>query len=237
MGNSYFQFKQFRIEQDIAAMKVSTDACIQGAWTPVTSSINSALDIGTGTGLLSLMLAQRNGHVIIDAVEIDPLAAKQARENIIVSPWEERINIVEADVREYGPEHKYDLIISNPPFFSNSLLGPTSERNTARHGLSLSLPELFNAIEDNLAEDGYASVLLPVVEHKLWQELVRLKGWKIFHQLNIIPRVGSAANRMVSLCSADIHKQELVEDLIIRNKKDEYTPEFVELLRPFYLRL
>jgi tRNA1Val (adenine37-N6)-methyltransferase len=237
MGNSYFQFKQFRIEQDVAAMKVSTDACIQGAWTPVTSSIKRALDIGTGTGLLSLMLVQRNKDVVVDAIEIDLLAANQARENIDGSPWNDRVRVVEGDVRQHQFGEKYELIICNPPFFSNSLLGPSAERNTARHGVSLSLEELFTIIESNLSEEGYASVLLPVAEHGLWAALVETKGWKIFHQLNIIPRIGSAANRVVSLCSADMHKLELVEDLIIRNRKDEYTPEFVELLRPFYLRL
>src|ERR1700739_4799939 len=101
MGNSYFQFKQFTIAQDRCAMKVTTDACIQGAWTPLRPGIRRALDVGAGTGLLSLMLAQRNPDIIIDAIEADPAAAAQAAENAASSTWRDRVNIICADARDY----------------------------------------------------------------------------------------------------------------------------------------
>ncbi|MGN6568280.1 MAG: tRNA1(Val) (adenine(37)-N6)-methyltransferase, partial [Flavipsychrobacter sp.] len=142
MSNQYFQFKQFRIEQDKCAMKVSTDACIQGAWTPIHDHVRHVLDIGTGTGLLSLMLAQRDPRMHIDAVELDEQAATQAKENIVSSPFSERIDIIHGDAKEYQANQQYDLIICNPPFFQNSLLGDNSKRNTARHTLSFSYEDL-----------------------------------------------------------------------------------------------
>jgi len=235
MGNNYFQFRQFKIEQDRCAMKVSTDACIQGAWTPTSSAIKTALDIGAGTGLLSLMLAQRNDIVKIDAIEIDQSAAKQATENIATSPWRDRITVVEADVRHHAFAKKYDLIICNPPFFINSLLSDRAARNLARHNLALSYQDLFDVIKANLDQLGYASVLLPSAEHKIWKSLVESNKWRISRELQIIPRVGQAANRVVSLCMAD-HTSEITEEaLVIRDHTDRYTQEFRELLSPFYL--
>jgi tRNA1Val (adenine37-N6)-methyltransferase len=236
MGNNYFQFRQFKIEQDRCAMKVSTDACIQGAWTPVLSRIKTALDIGTGTGLLSLMLAQRNAVVKIDAIEIDPSAAEQAAENIVASPWQERITLIQADVRQYIFAHKYDLIICNPPFFVNSLLSDKRERNIARHNLSLSFQDLFDVIKGSLNPEGYASVLLPSTEHKIWKSLVEANGWAISRELHIIPRIGQAANRVVSLCTDNKAFEFTRQSVVIRNELNEYKPEFTELLSPFYLK-
>lgn len=237
MGNNYFQFRQFKIEQDRCAMKVSTDACIQGAWTPVSSSTKTALDIGTGTGLLSLMVAQRNSVIKIDALEIDSSAAQQARDNITASPWADRITVVEADVRQYSFAKKYDLIICNPPFFINSLLSDKHERNQARHNLSLSFKELLSVIKLNLHKGGYASVLLPVAEHKIWKSLVEANGWKVNHELHIIPRIGQTANRIISLCNANAAKESMEEELIIRSHDDQYSAEFREMLSPFYLKI
>eukprot|EP01136_Pigoraptor_vietnamica_P012822 Opistho-1_new@53158 len=117
MSNHYFQFKQFTIHQDKCAMKVSTDACIQGAWTPIANDVVHVLDIGTGTGLLSLMLAQRNSNIHIDAIELDADAARQAQENISASPWADRVDVMQGDVTAYQFAKQYDMVICNPPFF------------------------------------------------------------------------------------------------------------------------
>src|SRR4051812_8170670 len=117
MSNSYFQFKRFRIDQGSCAMKVTTDACIQGAWCPISPDVKAVLDIGAGTGLLSLMLAQRNDDICIDAIEYDKDAAIQAAGNVLASGWRDRISILYADVRDHRFARRYDLIISNPPFF------------------------------------------------------------------------------------------------------------------------
>lgn len=236
MSNSYFQFQQFRIEQDRCGMKVSTDACIQGAWTPVHPGIHHVLDAGTGTGLLSLMLAQRNEYIYIDAVELDDNAAQQAKENITASAWRNRIKVLKADVRDYTTPHLYDMIICNPPFFQNSLLGPSEGRNLARHTLSLSYQDLLQSFEKLLQPQGYASVLLPAAEHLQWEDLLQKKGWYISKRLLIVPKDGAAHNRVVSLCSLTESTTE-DENLVIRTKEGDYTEAFKYLLRPYYLQL
>jgi tRNA1Val (adenine37-N6)-methyltransferase len=147
MANSYFDFKQFRIEQGNCGMKVSTDACIQGAWTPVPHGACRILDAGAGTGLLSLMLAQRAPEVMIDALEIDEAAAIQAGENISASAFADRIHIHHQDVRSFQPEDQYDLIICNPPFFINSLNSPEAARNLARHNHTLQQKDLLDLFD------------------------------------------------------------------------------------------
>jgi len=239
MSNDYFAFKQFRIAQDQCAMKVSTDACIQGAWTPVSNALTSVLDIGTGTGLLALMLAQRAPNACIDAVEIDPGAAVQAAANCGASPWASRIRVTESDIQNFSPGKHYELIISNPPFFKNSLLGTGLERNQARHQLSLGFDALLVSFDRLLSARGVASLLLPAAEHRLWSGLLYSSGWEIFHELHIVPAVGKPANRIVSLCRRRSGTAALpfAEELLIRDRSGAFTPEFTSLLRPFYLKL
>lgn len=217
-------------------MKVSTDACIQGAWTPVTNSVCEVLDIGAGTGLLSLMLAQRDANILIDAIELDNAAALQARYNIVASPWADRIHIKQGDVRYAAFGKKYDLIICNPPFFNNSLLGDTAARNTARHTLSLTQRDLLQVLENNLHKEGYASVMLPVAEFTEWQQLLEKNEWSMFKKLLIQPRQSNAVNRIVGLCAKN-KISEVDEQLIIYNDDHSYTAAFTDLLRPFYLKL
>ena len=134
MSNTYFQFKQFTIHQDKCAMKVCTDACMLGAWTAGKlggSGINNILDIGCGTGLLSLMLSQKI-NASIDAVEIDADAAKQAGENISASPWAANIRVIHTSLQEFMPKKKYDLIICNPPFYENDLRSEHENKNVDR---------------------------------------------------------------------------------------------------------
>ncbi len=236
MSNQYFQFKQFRVEQGDCAMKVSTDACIQGAWTPIHGNVKRVLDAGTGTGLLSLMLAQRAEDVIIDAIELDENAARQAKDNVKKSPWPERINIVQGDIRTYTFHEKYDLVICNPPFFRNSLLGDDEERNNARHTLTLTYEDLFALFEKVLIEDGYASVLLPTSEHEIWAALLKNKGWFINNLLFVQPRTDLQINRVLSLCSRRANS--MVENkLVIYEEANKYTAAAAELLSPFYLNL
>lgn len=236
MSNSYFQFKQFKVEQDKCAMKVSTDACIQGAWTPIDDSVKKILDIGTGTGLLSLMLAQRNGLAMIDAIEIDEQAAIQAKENIATSPWYDRINVIQADATLHTFSNKHDLVICNPPFFQNSLLGPSEERNRARHTLSLSYEDMFTIFEKCLNTGGRASIMLPYTEHKQWEALLKSRGWYIIHRLLIQAKQNTHTIRVVSICSRNNNSSN-DETLAVRKNASEYTDEFNQLLAPFYLHL
>ena len=237
MSNPYFQFKQFTIVQEKGAMKVTTDACIQGAWTPVLPAINNVLDIGAGTGLLSLMLAQRNPNISIDGIESDTHAANEARDNVMSSPWKDRINISAGDVRTYTFQHKYDLIISNPPFFNNSLLGKERNKNIARHTLSLSYVELLKVMEDYLEADGYFSVMLPSAEYLQWKSLAKANNWFERSTLSIRHRDQASANRVVGIfCKNEIAAVNQ-DELIIMDDSDNYTQDFTDLLSPFYLKL
>ena len=216
-------------------MKVTTDACIQGAWTTVAAGVKRVLDIGAGTGLLSLMLAQRDSHILIDAIEFDKAAADQARDNVAASPWKERISVIESDVRSYVFSHKYDLIISNPPFFNNSLLSDKDAKNMARHTLSLSYSELLSVMEDNLATNGYVSVILPFTEYQGWRELALQNGWFESGKLSISHISNGQIKRVVGLFSRQKTAVAPDEILSIRGHSNNYTQAFIDLLSPYYL--
>lgn len=237
MSNTFFRFKQFTIHQDKSAMKVSTDACIQGAWTTTPLGNTRVLDIGTGTGLLSLMLAQKNCELSIDAIEFDKAAAEQAEENVAVSAWGNKINVICADAVTYSYQYHYELIISNPPFFNNSLLGPTIERNHARHTITLTYQALFDVISKCLAPGGVASVLLPADNVGMWEGILSASNWQVGKKLLVYPRVGAAPNRAVLLCTQGTSLHTVEEHLYIRTAENSYTQEFEELMRPYYLNL
>ena len=129
---SGFRFKQFAVEQDDVAMKVGTDGVLLGAWADCNGA-KRILDIGTGTGVIALMLAQRNAEAEVQAVEIDETATRRARSNFDLSPWAERLTVENCAVQEFAPAEKFDLIVSNPPYFVDSLLPPDAKRSTARH--------------------------------------------------------------------------------------------------------
>jgi len=237
MSNNYFQFRQFRIEQELCAMKVTTDACIQGAWTPVLPDVKRVLDVGAGTGLLSLMLAQRANEIIIDGVEFDRDAARQATENVNGSLWKGRITIHEADARSFAAPVKYDLIISNPPFFNDSLLSSKEGKNLARHTLSLSYTDLLKVLNTHLADDGYASVMLPFPEYQKWQVLLAQNEWFELSRLYVKHTMAAPAKRVVGLFSKKKVLTADEQELVIMDDNNKYTNTFTDLLSPFYLSL
>ncbi len=213
-------------------MKITTDACIQGAWTPVTGDTY----IGAGTGLLSLMLAQRYGQLQIDAVELDAEAATQCAENVTGSPWAGRIRVMAGDVRSFagGP---YDMIITNPPFFQQSLLGSRENRNNARHTLSLGYDELLQAAARLLKAEGSLSILLPQAEYLLWAEMAVQQGWSEFARLSIRHTAGADIKRVVGMWSQTPAAETVESNLVIKDQDQQYTPQFAALLSPFYLQL
>lgn len=217
-------------------MKVSTDACLQGAWTPIAENVTSVLDIGAGTGLLSLMLAQRSDRIQVEAIEIDSDASRQAQENAASSPWSNRVHVINGDATQHLYTKQYDLVICNPPFFNTSLLGDQDSRNLARHTVSLSYPDLWNVLNQVLKPDGYASIMLPVVEHAEWESLLNANDWHINHRLCIHHRANSSCKRIISLCSRDATEKPIEEKLVIYSAPNQYSPEASELLKPFYLR-
>ena len=161
MSNSYFHFKQFTVQQDQCAMKVSTDACIFGAWFSSRVPPNSKiLDLGAGTGLLMLMLAQKM-DAEIHGIELDDSAFQQLKKNIEGCRWVERLRVFPGDARSYCFPMKYDFIISNPPFYTNNLLSDSHAKNIAKHGLELNMEELLRILDENLQPNGSFGILLP----------------------------------------------------------------------------
>ena len=163
MPNTYFRFRQFTVHQDKTAMKVCTDACLFGAWIAAETGnekIERVLDIGAGTGLLSLMIAQQTG-ALIDAVEIEENAYAQASENFAASPWNDRLKVHCTSVQQFDPPYQFDLILSNPPFYENDLRSPDKQKNLAMHSTQLGLDELFSAVKRLLAPGGKLGMLIP----------------------------------------------------------------------------
>ena len=234
MPNSYFQFKQFTIQQDKSAMKVCTDSCILGAWS--VKHIHGAkkiLDIGAGTGLLSLMLAQKS-ESLIDSIELDPESAAQALENITVSPWHTRIRLLEGNVLHYPLPPDYDFIISNPPFFESDLRSPMEKKNKAKHNETLTLDELTVVIRKHLKITGTFSILLPHHRSDYFEKLASTNEFFLLEKLTV--RQTSAHQPFRSICLFGFQKPKTINsmELVIKNENGKYTSEFVDLMSDYY---
>lgn len=240
MANDYFQFREFIIQQDKCSMKVCTDACLFGSLLPVPTKnaepIHRVLDIGTGTGLLSLMYAQRNIHAEIDAVEIEKNAYEQANQNFTQSKWNDRLKIFHTDIRSFVPGKKYDLIISNPPFYENELLSNEKNKNIAKHDEGLTLKDLTGIIKKHLAPTGTFAVLLPWHRIKYFEELA--SGNNFFVQEKFLIRQTPIHNFFRGvLFFSNTSPGTKTTELIIKNNDENYTKEFSELLKDYYLKL
>lgn len=240
MANQYFQFKQFTIQQDACAMKVTTDACLFGAW--VANKINGLdlngkhfLDIGAGTGLLSLMVAQQT-DANIDAVEIEIAAANQAKQNFEQSPWNNRLFLHNSSIQKFIPQHKYDFIFTNPPFFFNDLKSKNQARNIALHASFLSLDELLQFIENQLNKNSFFAILLP--ENKVEEFVIIATKYSFY--LNEIMHVKQTENhnyfRSMLLFSNQINNSVLTNKITIKTD-NQYTKQFIEFLKAYYLYL
>ncbi|MEQ8469446.1 tRNA1(Val) (adenine(37)-N6)-methyltransferase [Coleofasciculus sp. E1-EBD-02] len=235
MSNPYFRFKQFTVFHDRCAMKVGTDGTLLGAWTDITG-VQSILDIGTGTGLVALMLAQRS-RAYIDAVEIDPEACIQARENVEKSPWRDRIQVYLSSVQDYATtcSKRYDLIVSNPPFFDNASKASHKARTVARHSDSLKQLDLLQVAEQLLGENGRLAVIYPTESAQIFQEKAQAFGFYCHRKLSVKPTLASPTKRIVlELGKHQLTSQEKV--LAIEATRRVYTPEFISLIKDFYLK-
>ena len=243
MPNSYFQFKQFTIHQDRCAMKVTTDACLFGAWivNEVKSQklkVENVLDIGAGTGLLSLMVVQKNPEIKIDAIEIDKDAAEQAQVNVGSSPWKEQINILQADVKGFSFEKEFDLIISNPPFYEKEIRSATDSKNIAHHSENLTLKELLAVIKDNLGKTGSFFLLLPYKRNEEIKKLLKDHELNISKILFVRQSVKHDYFRVFIKGSLNEEEKEIdFDELSIKDDEQQYTKEFVSLLKDYYLHL
>lgn len=239
MSNTYFEFKQFTVHQDRCAMKVCTDACLFGAYVADrfqrTKTKFNVLDIGAGTGLLSLMLAQKNTDAETDAVEIDKAAAEQAKENFKASPWKDRLHIHNQPIQEFGI-NTYDLIISNPPFYENDLKSENTKRNLALHSSALGLDDLLDIIQKHISAHGKFAVLLPYHRSANFINHAQLKDFFLLEEISVKQTSKHPYFRSMLLFGKD-KVQVKHSDLCIKEANDQYSKEFIELLKDYYLDL
>lgn len=237
MSNA-FQFKQFTVAQDRCAMKVGTDGVLLGAWTPIKHSPNSILDIGAGTGLISLMLAQRAFAELIDGVEIHPEAYEQCVENFEASPWNDRLFCYHASLQEFVEEIEdtYDLIVSNPPFYAENYSSGNTARDLARQNQSLPIEELLEAVASLLSKEGVFSVIIPFKEEDRILTLAQKKRLFPFQ----ITRVKGTSNSEIKRSLIAFSFKSLVlakKELILETSRHQYTAEYIALTKDFYLKM
>lgn len=240
MPNDYFQFQQFRIDQANCAQKVSTDACILGAAADLAGATR-VLDLGTGTGLLALMAAQRASAVTIEAIEIDPAAAAQAAANVAASPWADRIRVHPLSLAEYAASRPglFSHIICNPPFFRRSLAPPGAARAMARHESagSLTFGDIISFAAAHLGPDGTLAVLLPPPEMQQFEQEAQAGGLALQTRLVVQHRPNGRATRCISEFGPGAPARVRTNSLVIQETDGTYSPAFRALLSGFYLAL
>jgi tRNA1Val (adenine37-N6)-methyltransferase len=233
--NKGFRFKQFTVHDDKCQMKVGTDGVLLGAWAGV-ENVNSILDIGTGSGLISLMLAQRtSGSVHIDAVEPAVADASQAQANVLNSPWADRVSVHAKRIQDYQPDTRYDLIVTNPPFFSSSLLPPSVQRASARHTLELTQHDLLAAAARLLKETGSMAIILPVKEGDMFVQNALNNGFYVARSLAFHTIPGKHQERWL----LEIRRgpqQVKQERMTLYGSPGIWSDEYSHLVRDFYLQ-
>jgi tRNA1Val (adenine37-N6)-methyltransferase len=242
MANHYFRFKQFTVYQEACAMKVCTDACLQGASTAAyllagKPGVTRILDIGTGTGLLSLMLAQQLPAADITGIELDAAAAGQARSNFAASPWNERLQVIERDARELAADAQYDFIITNPPFYESDLKSGNHLRNQAMHATTLDYNDLLKVIDGQLKREGAFSVLLPYRPFGEFITMANAAGFYLQEVLHVKQSERHDYFRSIGIFSREQHEPKVVSMAIREADQQTYTPAFVALLQAYYLYL
>ncbi len=238
MSNKPFLFKKFSVNQDRCAMKIGTDGVLLGAWTSISQNPFSVLDIGAGTGVISLMLAQRCYAELIDAIEIDANAYEQCTENFENSPWNDRLFCYHASVKEFAQEidDEYDLIVSNPPFYSEDYKSSNSQRDLARFNDALPFEHLVMCVAKLLSEDGLFSVVIP---HKEEVNFITLASNVNLYPNRILRVKGSPTSEVKrSLIEFSFNKSDVsIDELIIETERHQYTKEYINLTKDFYLKM
>ena len=234
-----FQFKQFSLEQDRTAMKIGTDGVLLGAWTPLTSNPLSILDVGTGTGIIALMLAQRSSAEQIDALEIDEDAYEQASDNFENSPWNDRLFCFHAGLDEFveEPEDEYDLIVSNPPFYSEDYKSSNEQRDLARFQDAMPFEDLIEAAALLLSENGIFSVIIPFKEESTFLALAAAYELYPIKIARVKGTPTTETKRSLLAFSRNSISNFQIDELIIETARHIYTPEYIELTKDFYLKM
>ena len=234
-----FTFKQFAVEQDRCAMKIGTDGVLLGAWTPIDNNPFSVLDIGTGTGIIGLMLAQRSNAEQIDALEIDEDAYEQATDNFENSPWSDRLFCYHAGLDEFvaEPEDEYDIIVSNPPFYTEDYKTENEQRDIARFADAMPFEDLIEAADLLLSENGILSVIIPFNEE---ENFLAIAAAYELYPIKITRVKGTPTTEIKRSLLAFTRKETidfLVDELIIETARHIYTAEYIELTKDFYLKM
>jgi tRNA1Val (adenine37-N6)-methyltransferase len=244
MSNPYFEFKHFTVYQDHCAMKVATDGCLFGGWIADENKSEQVkaervLDIGSGTGLLSLMYAQKNPSSKIDAIEIDEDACRQAMQNIAASPFAKQIEVIHGDVKRFASSKKYDCIISNPPFYEKEITSNDNKKNIAHHHSGLRLEELLNIIRESLSPTGTFYLLLPFKRNEEIRKILLKQGLWVSKILFVRQSTQHNYFRMMIAGKLDQENgaETFIEQISIRDDQRQYTKEFKELLKDYYLYL
>lgn len=234
MGNQWFRFKQFKINQDRSAFKVGTDGVLLGAWVD-TRETETVLDIGTGTGLLALMIAQRSvAH--ITGIEIDGPSFEQAIENVSGCPWPERIRLIRCSLQEYSPDQRFDMVLANPPFFQDSLPPQSEGLGRSKHNISLKLNDLASFVPALLAGEGRFCVILPPEEGRRLGNMLEAHGIHLYRSLSVRPTpLHRVKRRLLDFRFFKDDRPADREISIEAGGRHRYTEEYIELTKEFYL--
>lgn len=234
MGKDSFAFKQFKVAQDRCAMKVGTDGVLLGAWAGG-GCPSRCLDIGTGTGLIALMLAQRFPGAVVDAIDIDRDACRQAEENVAASPFGGRIRVSLSSLQEWQPRVAYQLIVSNPPFFVNSLKNPDNRRLTARHTDTLSYADLFRGVSRLLSDDGVFAAIIPSDFLESFVAESCISGFFVIERCGIRTTPAKPVKRWLLAFSKHRPQQLLETEQCLQNPGGERSSWYAKITDDFYL--
>lgn len=236
MNAKPFYFKQFVIQQERCAMKVGTDGVLLGAWADV-SNARRLLDVGAGNGLIAIMLGQRNAEAQIDAVEIEAEACAEAYENMQNAPWAERLRVLHVSIQDYVGQAPapYDLIVSNPPFFSGGTFSDQQDRASVRHTVKLPHGDLLAAARALLQEKGRFCVILPVIEGLRFQEMARRYNLYCNKIMEVRPKADKPVERL--LMQFEKTQKPLVKEMLVlyEEGKNNWTEDYIALTGDFYL--
>lgn len=233
---SSFTFKQFVVHQERCAMKVGTDGTLLGAWAETARADGQILDIGTGTGLIALMMAQRYPKAQVMAIDIDAEAVAQATDNVRRSPFADRIQVCQADVNAYEVEENYDAIVCNPPYFNHALTCPDDQRTQARHTLSLSYRQLMSAAWRLLAEEGLFSVIIPNDYFQQMESEAHLAGFFLTRIYGVRTIKGKTIKRYLVEFRKNPHKELVNKEVMIEDSPNVRSEWYRELTKDFYIK-